>query len=419
MEDSDRRRHGGRMTRGSDVIQVVQEGSWYVLLFLLPFSNAVIEVVFGVLLITWLLQRADPATRKETVWIRPTLRPILWGLGAFLISCALSIAVSRYPKLSLQGFVWKWSEYLLFLVIVADVACRGRVIVRSLGVLSGAALLVIVEVVSQEVTGRGLLMRHALSVYDRMTGPYKNPTDLATYLMVIIPILLVFALSLGRWRRRWLMGLMVILLLCLARTESRGAWVGLGVGVACLLAHPGMLRRYAAALAVALVVTAVYCSYRTGHLSTFTSSSEVGNVDRGYMWQAALGMVKAHPVLGLGLNTFMANYLDYWVGGERMPRYAHNCYLQVAAETGLIGLGAFLWFLWHLFGRIIKAIRAAHSTQKLLLVGYCAGLMAFVVQAALDTNFYSLRQAALFWTLSGAAIGLSERTAEAAATPRH
>ena len=41
----------------------------------------------------------------------------------------------------------------------------------------------------------------------------------------------------------------------------------------------------------------------------------------------------------------------------------------------------------------------------MLLSGFLAGLLAFVVQAGIDTNFYSLRQATLFWTLAGLAVG--------------
>jgi putative inorganic carbon (HCO3(-)) transporter len=122
-------------------------------------------------------------------------------------------------------------------------------------------------------------------------------------------------------------------------------------------------------------------------------------------------------VLGHGLNTFMAHYLDYWVGGQRLPRYAHNCYLQVAAETGILGLAAFLWLLGALGARLFRALRGLPSKDRLLLSGVCAGLLAFVVQAGIDTNFYSLRQAALFWTLAGLALGVSERGWRAAPPP--
>lgn len=132
-------------------------------------------------------------------------------------------------------------------------------------------------------------------------------------------------------------------------------------------------------------------------------------MDRWMMWQAAIRMIADRPWLGHGVNTFMANYLTYWVGGERQPRYAHNCYLQVAAETGLVGLAAFAWLLAALFFRLVRGLRASvgRGPEHSLLAGCLAGLVAFAVQAGYDTNFYALRQAALFWVLAGLACGLS------------
>lgn len=95
-----------------------------------------------------------------------------------------------------------------------------------------------------------------------------------------------------------------------------------------------------------------------------------------------------------------------------MPRYAHNCYLQVAAETGLIGLVAFLTFLGILFWHLIRRAMRSEAQLAILLPGLIGGLLAFVVQAAVDTNFYSLRQAVLFWVLAGVAVGLSEHIAD-------
>ena len=107
------------------------------------------------------------------------------------------------------------------------------------------------------------------------------------------------------------------------------------------------------------------------------------------------------------MNTFMANYLDHWVGGERMPRYAHNCYLQVAAETGVVGLATFGWFLIVLMGAGWRAQRspALGTEDRYLLLAWLAATTAFLTQAFFDTPFYSLRFAALFTCVSGLIMG--------------
>jgi O-antigen ligase len=194
-----------------------------------------------------------------------------------------------------------------------------------------------------------------------------------------------------------------------ARTEAVGTWVGLWVGLMVMGAASRTLRRPVAAMAVASIALAAAFLQVTGHLRDPVSVSEIGKTDRWMMWQAALGMIRDRPLLGHGVNTFMANYLDYWVGGERQPRYAHNCYLQVAAETGILGLAAFGWLLVLLLRRVLEGLQALAPPERLRLLGLVGALVAFLVQAGLDTNFYSLRQAALFWTLAGVAIGQSLR----------
>jgi putative inorganic carbon (HCO3(-)) transporter len=395
--------------------QRLQEAGLYVLLVLLPFSKSAIEVLFGVLLLGWVLERCDPATRRASVWFSAPFRRLTWAGAAFLAVCALSILVSRYPRHSVQGLVEKWAEYLLFAVIAADLGRRPRVVRRGLTALALSALLVVIEAVWQEVFGKGLLRGYPIWGYMRMTGPYENPIDLATYLVVVIPLLLGDAAARTGWRRWAQVGLLLALIACLGRTEASGAWLGLFVGTAAMSLWRRPLRRYGAALLLCVAVAAGAWLHASGRLRDAFSARDAGTVDRWDMWQAALGMIRDRPVLGHGVNTFMANYMAYRVGGEPQPRYAHNCYLQVAAETGLVGLAAFLWLLWGLWRGIWSGARTALTPDSMWLLGCAAGLTAFAVQAALDTNFYALRQAALFWTLAGLGLGWSgSRAAEAA-----
>ncbi len=396
------------MSRFRRGIALVQEGSLYALLFFLPFSKAALEVAFGGLLITWLVMRLDPKTRAQTLWLQPQLQPLLWAAAVFLSICALSSIVSTDWTLSLRGLTRKWLEYLVLFAIVTDVGSRPGVAQRSLCVLAVSACLVVFEGVTQERYGHGFFRNYRLDFFRRMTGPYENPIDFATYLIVIIPPLMTYALhreGVSRWR---LAGLVLVLGVCLARASSIGAWLGLGVGLVVMCWQRTALRRYAMRTLLVAVVLGGAFLVGSGRLPGVLSISDIGKQDRLAMWQSAVGMIGDRPVLGQGLNTFMANYLHYWVGGQKQPRYAHNCYLQMAAETGLVGLGAFLWFLWGIVALWRRTIRRlSDGPLRDLLLGLMAGLVAFLAQAGVDTNFYSLRQAFLFWTLAGIATGYS------------
>ena len=405
------------MTRWRRGVAVVQEGSLHVLLFLLPFSKAALEITFGGLLVTWLFMRLDPKTRTQTLWLQPTLRPLLAAAATFLAACALSILVSTDPALSLMGFINKWLEYLMLFLIVTDVVSRPKIAQRSLRTLAASACFVVFEGISQERYGSGFFRYYRLDFFRRMTGPYENPIDLATYLMVILPPMIAYALLRHRATRWRIWGLNLALIVCLARTASIGAWLGLGIGLMVMSWRKTVMQGQAlTVLTLALVLGGAFL-VGTGRLPHVLSLSDIGKQDRLAMWQAAIGMIKDRPTLGQGLNTFMANYLHYWVGGQKLPRYAHNCYLQMGAETGLVGFGAFLWLLWCFMGLWVRAIRQlSEGPHCYLLLGLLAGLVSFLVQAAVDTNFYSMRQAFLFWTLAGVATGLA---AGHTASPSH
>jgi O-antigen ligase len=386
----------------------VQEGSLYLLLLLLPFSNAVVELAFVALLAGWLVDW--PQRRRERrVW-PVALRPILWSLATFLALCALSLTVSRYPHLGLRALITKWGEYAALFVLIADLVMRHpAVFARSLVVIACSTALVVVEAVSQELRGYGLIRHISVEIYDRMSGPYKDPSNLSTYLMVVTPLLLTFALAPGRPWRRWILGgLLVAVLGCLARTEIAGAWLGVLAGMAVLAAGDRRLRRWGLGLALVLCLASGLYLQAVGKLEHLLSPAEAGKIDRRVMWGAAWNMIQDRPVLGHGLNTFMANYLDYWVGGERQPRYAHNCYLQIMAETGAVGLLAFGFWLATLFGALARALARLPAERRGLLLGVIAALIGFLVQAGLDTNFYVVRQAVLFFAVAGLALGLSQ-----------
>lgn len=390
------------------VSRAVQRSSLYVLLFLLPFSKAAIEIAFFVLLVGWLLEHV-PTGWSTSVWRTPQGQRCLIALLAYLGVCALSVLTSSHPDLSLRGLIRKTLEYALFFVMVADVASDPVVAKRCLFVVMGSALFVGLDAVAQEVIGKDPLLGHHLFVYGRMTGPYENPIDLATYLMVVIPVVLVKMVE-PHARGKWILGVLALLLVgSLVRTGSQGAWVGFLGGLALLFVLARRMRRLVLIGCLGLGAIALFLQ-TTGRSPNIFEFSDVGTQDRLFMWQAAWRMIEDRPIIGHGLNTFMANYLTYWVGGERQPRYAHNCYLQIWAETGLLGLGTFLVLIWCTVGLWLRAMRGMpEGPNRLMLLGLTAGLVAFLVQSAFDTNFYALRQAVLFWVLAGFALGFSER----------
>jgi putative inorganic carbon (HCO3(-)) transporter len=143
------------------------------------------------------------------------------------------------------------------------------------------------------------------------------------------------------------------------------------------------------------------------------------------MWQGGWDMFLARPILGHGLGTFMHNFINYRPQGYEEIVYAHNCFLQMAAEIGVIGLATFLWMIIVLFDTSIRSLRKIEDKSRpftiqtvdfakgrdkfyrAILLGLLGGLLAYLAHSAVDTNLYSLPLAVLFWFILGLVVSLS------------
>jgi len=127
-------------------------------------------------------------------------------------------------------------------------------------------------------------------------------------------------------------------------------------------------------------------------------SSLSGNNRLGY-WKRSLSIIKDYPLFGSGLNTYAlieGRYRNGWGG------YPHNSYLQMAAETGLVGITVFLWMLFVLFRDSFKALKKIGNQQhKIFFFSLLTGLSGFLIHSFFDTNFYSVQLGSLMWIMFG------------------
>ncbi len=111
-------------------------------------------------------------------------------------------------------------------------------------------------------------------------------------------------------------------------------------------------------------------------------------VERLAHWQAALNMLRDHPVLGVGIGNYVPVYPAYALPGWKDPLgHAHNYYLHVAAETGMLGLCAYLLLVAASFWHSWRGIREAGSHGQGVALGICGVLAAFAVHSIFD-NLY-------------------------------
>ncbi len=209
-------------------------------------------------------------------------------------------------------------------------------------------------------------------------------------------------LALGAWTvwdQSWIrislaVGLPVMVT-ALELTTSRSAWIAAVVAVAVMI---GLAPRRRTALvllcitsiAVAILVTRVERQFLVQRLESIPNV-EV-NADRLAIWIGALRMVRDHPLLGTGYGTFVQAWAQYQDDPALAGKpTAHNVFLNFAAETGLLGLAAFLTFMGAGFAGLLRRIRSSRGDPHVdgLWVALFSASVAIVVQQLFDGTIMS------------------------------
>jgi O-antigen ligase len=127
--------------------------------------------------------------------------------------------------------------------------------------------------------------------------------------------------------------------------------------------------------------------------------TETNSIRVGLTWEALL-ITNRYPIFGCGLNTY--SVVARACPGVVIGTYPHNSYLQMAAETGLVGLASFMLFVSAFFVYSIKRVRSVSDVfVKNLSLGLLSGLAGFLVHSFFDVHLYSLQLSILMWYIMG------------------
>jgi O-antigen ligase len=232
-------------------------------------------------------------------------------------------------------------------------------------------------------------------------GPYVNRSHFAGYLEMVIPLALAFAVEafrrLGRaWERRrvgWLaLGapegsgailqatVAMLLVAGLLASQSRGGVMAFAVSAAAL---PFAFRHRGQAGIVVVVIVLLGLGW-VGLGGVVEGFQKRGlEASRFVLWRDMVRMIPDFPLLGAGFNAFGTAYLRYQTIWRMLfIGQAHNDYLQVVLDLGVLGAGLVLGLLCQLFR---AAVRAAPRSP--LDAGVLAALLALGFHALVDFNW--------------------------------
>lgn len=263
----------------------------------------------------------------------------------------------------------------------------------------------------------------------RPFGTYVNQHHFASFLVMIFSVGLA-QLAGGGTKRDKLVFFAIAVVICgsgVIFTGSRGAFLSLvsvlafqataflilnrkekrrGRSRGGVLANPYVLVGSMVGLFLLLIIAAVWAGGEEGLMrgAAMQESSADFSTGRIHFWTVALRVFAAHPLAGAGLESFGNSYTLYDTGnGLYRVYFAHNEYLQMLADGGLIGLGLVLLFIYALFR---GALRNIWETRDLFArsaavgaLGACFGVMVHsIVDFPLRTNanaFFFLLLAAI------------------------
>jgi hypothetical protein len=345
----------------------------------------------------------------------------------FLATSALSSITTTDHKVTMFGLFANLS-----LVVVALVA--GHLFSTRKSVMALSNLLLVVLVTQSTI----FLLQHATNKTFTMMGDVVTtnwgervggtmgiaPSSVATLFMVC----LFFAEKrfFSRSQRPTLFSIVAFAMgiLCLLLSLTRSTWIGFGIGSVYLLA--GAFRRRMIRPSTVLVLgvclmIAVVVAWRPVR-DRLDANHHAAAEERWRLNYIGFEMIKAHPLLGIGLNmayTSRRSYVPSFFTEDEWLYVPHNQYVIVAAETGLIGLAGFLAVLATALRAASRARRSrdplVRETATALFVSICAMMWG------MNLDFYAGNQSyVLLWFTLGAATGvwkIAEREEQTESSP--
>lgn len=372
---------------------VTKIGIWGILFFI-PISNSLIDSFIGLAFLGFIGKKI---IRPDLVWLKKKENLFL---AFFFIFMGLSLFHSgQYFGKSFMALFFKWGKFIVLFLIVQDSISRRRDLLISVFIFLFSAGLAAVSGITQFLGwGEFLRGREILIMKGgvrAITSSFNHCNGFGAYLIIPFSLCIAFLKSPRALKPKLyslILFLAIILAFCIFHTYSRGAWVGV---FAALITMMFISRRLILILLVFIFcgIISLIPTFRGIAFSIFDSN---GDSDRFRYWQAALSMFRENPFLGKGLGTFMARFSEYLPGTN--ISYAHNCYLQIMAESGIFSLLAFLGSIFMVLNNGIK--RFFSERDPVILGGVC-GLVGFLVHSFFEVNLYSLPLAALFWLWLG------------------
>jgi O-antigen ligase len=367
-------------------------------------SQTVLEVGAALLLVYWAMQLY--LRKSEQIVISPFFLPLTFLALVILVQIISHSTVSIYnTRVELQLLV----TYLILIHLVNQAFRSGADYRNLVWFLMGLGFVVSIFGILQYLTSNGKLywfeqMRESSYFF----GPYVNRNHFAGFVELVIPFALVpLVMGMVRRERMMVVGLFALIpMVALLLSASRGGIISFAfelmiLGVLLWIRKTSAKFVLTGGVVLLLSILAVSWIGVGKLVERFASykSLDVTVGKRASMRKDAWHIFLDHPVLGTGLGTLQIVFPAYeTLYDGKVVNHAHDDYVEILAEAGILGGICSTWFLAILLFESLKGIRNLRSSfNSALNLSGLIGCCGILVHSLVDFNLHIPANALLFF----------------------
>ncbi len=369
----------------------------------------------------------------------------------WLLIAGMGIGAMAFGTYRMTAFheVFRMAKVLLlFLVVCNELTTPKRVLHAACGLTMGVLLQAMVgmyQYATRQHLGLDILGETGAGTLDQLAadsvrgqgvfrvGAFLNhPNIFGAFLAALLPIALgVYMLSVGRWFKLLCLLAATFGVAALAASLSRSGWGSFAVAavtlVVLVLLH-GRLRMKALlpAAGAALVLAVVLVAFAGPIASRLFESKPDAVLGRAEYTATAMGVIRAKPLLGWGLNSYVYVAPNYTRFGPRATALiykdwlppVHNIYLLWWAETGLLGLGLHLIMLAMIVTVAAKNLKVRDETLFMVNAACLCGVIALMLDGFLSFTLRINSVLRVFWVLAAIIMSVHYQRLQEPARPQ-
>ena len=371
--------------------------NFILLLFFLPISNSLVEIFSISIIVTFLIKlflKRPSFLKIKTFFFENKINLILL---IFYICIAFSFFSSGdLIYKSFRAWISKWGEAIV-IFYCSFLFFKKKHFKTIVYVLLISGFIICIDGIFQKIVGIDFLRGIKLVTnndFSAIRATFDHYNDFGTFLLIIFfSSIAMFNYINKKYIKNILIILIFLVIVNIGFTYSRGTWLAFFISCVILaLFYPNKKIKIIICIILSFFIIGIFIipTLNERFLFLLQKNADTGRFTK---WEACISMFKDSPLNGLGLGLYMDVLDDYTSKGGR---YAHNCYLQILAETGLLGIIPFLIFIITVITKSIKSL--IKNMDNFLLCIFIA-FISFLIHSFFDTQLYSLRLSILFWIL--------------------